>query len=75
MTTAGATALPDFSFQEGDVLLLGAESSGVPAHVHGRRGGAGRAYPDAAGFSVLECRGRGWHRAGRGTPADERLAS
>ena len=35
MTTAGATPLPSFRFESGDVLLLGAESSGVPAHVHG----------------------------------------
>lgn len=34
LTTAGATPLPDFAFAPGDVLLLGAESSGVPPHVH-----------------------------------------
>lgn len=34
LTTAGATPLPDFAFEPGDVLLLGAESSGVPAYVH-----------------------------------------
>ena len=34
LTTAGATPLPDFTFAPNDILLLGAESSGVPAHVH-----------------------------------------
>ena len=34
LTTAGATPLPAFAFAPGDLLLLGAESSGVPAHVH-----------------------------------------
>ena len=34
LTTAGATPLPDFAFTPDDVLLLGAESSGVPPHVH-----------------------------------------
>lgn len=34
MTTAGATPLPAFAFASGDILLLGAESSGVPPHVH-----------------------------------------
>lgn len=34
LTTGGATPLPDFSFAADDVLLLGAESSGVPPHVH-----------------------------------------
>ncbi|NIJ37299.1 tRNA (cytidine/uridine-2'-O-)-methyltransferase [Sphingopyxis panaciterrae] len=33
-TTAGATPLPVFAFAAGDILLLGAESSGVPPHVH-----------------------------------------
>ena len=34
LTTAGATPLPDFAFAPDDVLLLGAESSGVPPYVH-----------------------------------------
>jgi tRNA (cytidine/uridine-2'-O-)-methyltransferase len=34
LTTAGATPLPAFSFESGDMLLLGAESSGVPPYVH-----------------------------------------
>ena len=34
LTTAGATPLPAFAFESDDVLLLGAESSGVPPHVH-----------------------------------------
>lgn len=33
-TTKGATPLPDFQFTPHDVLLFGAESSGVPDHVH-----------------------------------------
>lgn len=34
LTTSGAEALPDFRFAPDDILLLGAESSGVPPHVH-----------------------------------------
>ncbi|MBJ7438202.1 MAG: tRNA (cytidine(34)-2'-O)-methyltransferase [Sphingopyxis sp.] len=34
LTTAGATPLPGFAFARDDVLLLGAESSGVPQYVH-----------------------------------------
>ncbi len=34
LTTAGATRLHHFAFASGDVLLLGAESSGVPQYVH-----------------------------------------
>lgn len=34
MTTAGATPIGAFDFDPGDILLLGAESSGVPQHVH-----------------------------------------
>ncbi len=34
LTTAGATPLPAFTFEPGDLLLLGAESSGVPPYVH-----------------------------------------
>lgn len=36
LTTAGATPLPAARFEPGDVLLLGSESAGVPAHVHDR---------------------------------------
>jgi tRNA (cytidine/uridine-2'-O-)-methyltransferase len=36
LTTAGAVALPDARFQEGDILLLGSESGGAPAEVHAR---------------------------------------
>ncbi|MHC9417957.1 tRNA (cytidine(34)-2'-O)-methyltransferase [Sphingomonas citri] len=35
-TTAGAVPLPQARFEAEDVLLLGSESAGVPAHVHGR---------------------------------------
>jgi tRNA (cytidine/uridine-2'-O-)-methyltransferase len=34
LTTQGATPLPDFRFAQGDTLLLGRESAGVPAAVH-----------------------------------------
>ena len=34
MTTQGATPLPNFRFQPGDVLLMGRESAGVPDEVH-----------------------------------------
>ena len=34
LTTAGAQPLPAFAFTADDILLLGAESSGVPPYVH-----------------------------------------
>lgn len=34
LTTKGATAYPEFSFRESDILLLGRESAGVPEEVH-----------------------------------------
>ena len=34
MTTKGATSLPRARFERGDTLLMGSESSGVPAAVH-----------------------------------------
>jgi tRNA (cytidine/uridine-2'-O-)-methyltransferase len=34
MTTRGATRLPEFAFADGDTLLLGRESAGVPDDVH-----------------------------------------
>lgn len=52
MTTAGATPLPAFAFESGDILLLGAESSGVPPHVH-HRAAARVAIPMRAGFRSL----------------------
>ncbi|WP_174279549.1 tRNA (cytidine(34)-2'-O)-methyltransferase [Sphingomonas bacterium] len=36
LSTAGATSLPTARFRADDVLLLGAESAGVPAEVHAR---------------------------------------
>ncbi len=36
LTTSGAVALPDAAFRPDDVLLLGSEGAGVPAHVHDR---------------------------------------
>ena len=35
-TTAGAVPLPQVRFAADDVLLLGSEGAGVPAHVHDR---------------------------------------
>ena len=34
LTTRGATAYTDFVFADGDVLMVGRESAGVPDHVH-----------------------------------------
>jgi tRNA (cytidine/uridine-2'-O-)-methyltransferase len=34
LTTRGATRLPEFDFADGDTLLLGRESAGVPDFVH-----------------------------------------
>ena len=52
LTTAGATPLPGFSFNACDILLLGAESSGVPPHVHDAAD-ARVAIPMRAGFRSL----------------------
>lgn len=34
MTTKGAQSYPDFEFKDGDILLAGSESAGVPDSVH-----------------------------------------
>jgi tRNA (cytidine/uridine-2'-O-)-methyltransferase len=34
LTTKGDTRYPDFAFRDGDLLLVGRESSGVPDRVH-----------------------------------------
>lgn len=34
LTTGGETALWDFAFRPGDILMVGRESAGAPAHVH-----------------------------------------
>lgn len=34
MTTKAATAYTDFTFQDGDILLAGRESAGVPKNIH-----------------------------------------
>ncbi len=52
LTTAGATALPDFAFAPDDILLLGAESSGVPPYVHAAAA-ARVAIPMVQGFRSL----------------------
>lgn len=36
MTTEGATPLWEFEFQDGDTILMGRESAGVPPQVHAR---------------------------------------
>lgn len=36
LTTKSAEPYPAFAFREDDILLLGRESAGVPAHVHAR---------------------------------------
>jgi tRNA (cytidine/uridine-2'-O-)-methyltransferase len=52
LTTAGATPLGETRFEAGDVLLLGSESRGVPAHVHERADLRVR-IPMRAGFRSL----------------------
>ena len=52
MTTAGATMLPQAAFRPDDILLFGAESSGVPAGVHDRADRTVRV-PMRAGFRSL----------------------
>lgn len=51
-TTAGAVPLPQVRFQADDVLLLGSEGRGVPAHVHDAAGLRVR-IPMRAGFRSL----------------------
>jgi tRNA (cytidine/uridine-2'-O-)-methyltransferase len=34
MTTSGGTPLPEARFEAGDIIMMGSESSGVPAAVH-----------------------------------------
>jgi len=36
MTTASAEPYQGFAYKQGDILLMGRESAGVPAHVHDR---------------------------------------
>ncbi|WP_079638962.1 tRNA (cytidine(34)-2'-O)-methyltransferase [Sphingopyxis flava] len=52
LTTAGATPLTAFSFTPADIVLLGAESSGVPVHVHAAAA-ARIAIPMQPGFRSL----------------------
>lgn len=52
MTSKGSTALPAFSFQKDDVLLMGSESAGVPEAVHARAD-ARVHIPMVAGFRSL----------------------
>lgn len=52
LTTKGATLLPAFSFRARDVLIMGAESSGVPEHIHAEVG-ARVAIPMQLGFRSL----------------------
>jgi tRNA (cytidine/uridine-2'-O-)-methyltransferase len=52
LTTRGAVPLPGARFEQGDVLLLGSESAGVPDHVHDAAGLRVR-IPLRAGFRSL----------------------
>jgi tRNA (cytidine/uridine-2'-O-)-methyltransferase len=52
LTTAGDTRLPDAAFAGDDILLLGSESAGAPAHVHAAAAGRVRV-PMAAGERSL----------------------
>ena len=52
LTTQGDTRLDRARFEAGDVLMLGAESGGVPAQVHARAGLRVR-IPQAAGTRSL----------------------
>ena len=52
LTTQGDTRLDRARFETGDVLMLGAESGGVPAQVHARAGLRVR-IPQAAGTRSL----------------------
>ncbi len=52
LTTAGATPLPDFDFDQGDLLLFGSESAGVPPPVHAAAA-ARVAIPMQPGFRSL----------------------
>ena len=36
LSSKASTALPKVSFEEGDIILMGSESAGVPQHVHER---------------------------------------
>ncbi len=52
MSSKASTALPSFTFQPDDILLMGSESSGAPAAVHDRADA--RVYiPMAHGFRSL----------------------
>ena len=52
MTTKSALALPEARFEQGDILLMGSESAGVPADVHARAGMRVR-IPQASGTRSL----------------------
>ena len=52
LTTRGGVRLPDADFMAGDILLLGSESTGVPAEVHERAAVRVR-IPQAAGTRSL----------------------
>lgn len=52
MTSKGSVALPAFSFEPDDILLMGSESAGVPENVH-TRANARVHIPMAAGFRSL----------------------
>lgn len=52
MTSKGSTALPEFTFEPDDIILMGSESAGVPESVHARAD-ARVHIPMATGFRSL----------------------
>ncbi len=52
LSSGGATPLSDFTFYPNDIILMGSESSGVPAHIH-ENVGARVQIPMRAGFRSL----------------------
>src|SRR3546814_696537 len=69
----GRGAAPRFRVRAGrrPAVRVGERRRAAPCSRSGRRAGRDS---DAARLSLLECRGRGWHRARRGAQANERLS-
>ena len=72
LTTKGETALWDFAFRPGDVVLVGRESAGVPDSV-ARRGRRARPHPDRAAAALAQRRRRRGAGARRGAPTARRV--
>ena len=69
LTTKGETNLWDFAFREGDVILVGRESAGVPALV-ARAADAQTAHSHPPAAPLAERRGRRDDRDDRGATSD-----